>query len=232
MSIILNLYRLQQVDTQIDHFKLRSRTIKEILENDAELKSAQQNFDRAETDKLTAERNLRQAEGEVTDQKIKIEQAESNLYSGRIQNPKELQDLQNDVASLKRYLTTLENRQLEAMIAIDEAQDAYTSAQSHLGTVQARVKAQNKTLTNEQDDLQHQLQRLDTERQAVFSTIDKENASIYEQLRQNRHGVAVTTVDDGACNSCGAPLPPGLIQQAKSTLTRCTGCSRILFINK
>jgi uncharacterized pyridoxal phosphate-containing UPF0001 family protein len=38
---------------------------------------------------------LKQTEADVEKQRIKIEQTESSLYGGRVQNPKELQDLQN-----------------------------------------------------------------------------------------------------------------------------------------
>jgi predicted nucleic acid-binding Zn-ribbon protein len=57
-----------------------------------------------------AQNTLKHAEAEVGRQKVKIEQSESNLYSGNVKNPKELQDLQNEIAALKRYLITLEDR--------------------------------------------------------------------------------------------------------------------------
>ncbi|MEJ5226091.1 MAG: hypothetical protein WHV44_16645, partial [Anaerolineales bacterium] len=153
----------------------------------------------------------------------------SSLFSGRVQNPKELQDLQNDVVSLKRHLAALEDRELEAMIAQEEAQQAYQTAESALHAAEARVLSQNATLSGERESLLQQLARLDTERHAVHATLPAADLEHYERLRQQRHGVAVTTMSEGACDSCGAPLPPGLSQQAKTQLTHCPGCGRILF---
>src|SRR5919205_4285548 len=44
MSAALGLYRLQQVDRQIDQIQARLRAIQQTLENDAELRGANQRF--------------------------------------------------------------------------------------------------------------------------------------------------------------------------------------------
>ena len=106
----MGLYRLQQVDSQIDGIKARQQSIRETLQNDLKLQTATQAFNSADTNYKDTSRTLKQTEAEVEKQRIKIEQTESSLYSGRVQNPKELQDLQKDVASLKKYLETLEER--------------------------------------------------------------------------------------------------------------------------
>lgn len=229
MNAILNLYRLQQTDSQIGQIEARLQAIQHTLEHDNALQSAQAQYDNAEKARLAAESSLRQSEGEVTSQKIKIDQAESSLYSGRVQSPKELQDMQKDIASRKRHLSTLEDRQLEDMLRLEEAQSTHASARANLGTVTARVESQNTALISERASLLQQLERATTERQAAHAALDSQNLALYERLRQQRRGVAVTTASEGACNACGAPLPPGLHQQAKTQLTHCPGCNRILF---
>ena len=48
MSAALGLYRLQQVDSQIDQIQARLKTIQQTLENDAELRAANEQFAAAE----------------------------------------------------------------------------------------------------------------------------------------------------------------------------------------
>ena len=115
MSAALGLYRLQQVDSQIDHIQSRLKAIRQILENDTELRAANDQFTTAENQLKEAERLLRLSEQEVEKQRIKLQQTESSLYGGAVQNPKEVQDLQKDVVSLKRHLETLEEHELEAI---------------------------------------------------------------------------------------------------------------------
>src|SRR5687767_8694157 len=98
MSAALGLYRLQQVDSQIDQIQARLKVIQQILENDAELRGAREQFAASENKYKDADRTMKQSEAEVEKQRIKIEQTEASLYDGHVHNPKELQDLQKDVA--------------------------------------------------------------------------------------------------------------------------------------
>src|SRR5690349_3211544 len=107
MSAALGLYRLQQVDSQIDQIQSRLKAIQQIIENDVTLRTANEHFGAADNDFKTAERILKLRETDVERQRIKLEQTEASLYGGKVHNPKELQDLQRDVLSLKRHLETL-----------------------------------------------------------------------------------------------------------------------------
>jgi uncharacterized protein len=233
MSAALGLYRLQQVDSQIDQIESRLETIRQTLENDVELRSANDQLAAAEIKYAQAERALKLSESETEKQRIKIEQTEASLYGGRVQNPKELQDLQNDAASLKRHLATLEERQLEAMLAMENAEDDLRAGKAELARVQARLKEQHRDLTMEVDTLRKDLERLSSERQAVVRDIAAQTLSVYDQLRQKKRGIAITTVTDSSCEACGTTLTASQQQSARSTsqLFHCPTCGRILFAN-
>ncbi len=231
MSASLGLFRLQQVDRQIDQSRTRLVTIQQILENDAELRGVMSRVEAARTAQSQAERTLREAEAQVKAQQIKIEQTESSLYGGNVRNPKELQDLQSDAASLKRYLSTLEERQLEAMIEVETAQTALEAAEVNLSGIQARLGNEHRQLIEEQATLSKNLERLQRERQAVVSDLASQSLEIYENLRQQRRGVAVAEVTDNACAACGTTLTAALQQNAHSTtqMAYCPSCGRILY---
>jgi predicted nucleic acid-binding Zn-ribbon protein len=233
MSAALGLYRLQQVDSQIDQIRARLKVIRETLENDLELQTATRQFTSADNSYKDAERALKQSEVEVEKQRIKIEQTEASLYGGRVHNPKELQDLQKDVASLKRYLQTLEERELEAMLVAETSENELQTAKANLEHVQTNLSDQNADLTEESESLHKNLERLNTERQAVIKDLAQQKMSVYAQLRQQRRGIAVTTISDAACAACGTTLTPSQQQAARSTsqLFNCPSCGRILYAN-
>jgi predicted nucleic acid-binding Zn-ribbon protein len=233
MSAALGLYRLQQVDSQIDQIQARLKAIREALENDLELRTATQQFTAADNTYKDAQRALKQSEVEVEKQRIKIEQTEASLYSGRVHNPKELQDLQKDVASLKRYLETLEERELDAMLVVETSENESQIAKTQLEHVQSSKSDQNQDLTLESAALHKNLERLNTERQAVIRDIAQQAISTYNQLRQQRRGIAVATLTDAACAACGTTLTPSQQQTARTTsqLFHCPSCGRILFAN-
>lgn len=233
MSAALGLYRLQQVDSQIDQIQARLKTIQETLENDLELRAANERLVTTQTKHRDAERALKLSESEVEKQRTKIEQTEASLYGGRVQNPKELQDLQKDVASLKRHLETLEERELEAMITAESTEKDLQTAKAELERVQSKLKEQNSDLARESEILRKDLERLGSERQAVVTDIASQALGAYEQLRKQKRGLAITTIADNSCEACGTTLTASQQQTARSTsqLFHCPTCGRILYAN-
>ncbi len=231
MSAALGLYRLQQIDSQMDQARSRLETIRAALENDAEQRAASERVASAEKTHREAERAQRLAEAEVQSQRVKIEQAESSLYGGNVRNPKELQDLQLDVASLKKHLATLEDRLLEAMLATEAAASALNEARAALSKTESTLGDQARALTSEQATLSHDLGRLEAERKAAASPLDAKLVEQYDSLRRDKRRLAVTTVSDSACAACGTTLTPAQQQAARSNtqISRCPTCGRILF---
>lgn len=233
MSAALGLYRLQQVDSQIDQVQSRLKAIRQTLENDEELRVVNDRFSAAEDKLKNTERLLKQSELEVEKQRIKIQQIEASLYGGLVHNPKELQDLQKDVASLKRHLETLEERELEAMDVAETAEKEMLNARTELERIKEDRGGQLLELTQESDALNKNLERLFSERSAVMKDIEMGTIQQYDQLRRQRRGIAVTTINDGSCTSCGTTLTQSLQQSARSAtqLFNCPSCGRILFAN-
>jgi hypothetical protein len=231
MSQISILYRLQQIDSQLDNARTALQSIESKLSDITQIESAQQNAIQAEQKRQSELKGLRDAENKSYDTRVKIELAESSLYGGKIQNPKELQDLQNEIASLKRLVITLEDRELEAMMAVEEAEGKLTEANEALKDIEGKQIEQNATLNGERTKLLAQIERLESERKATLPPISAADLSLYDQLRKIRNGVAVVNISSRACTACGATLTAALIQSTQSTgqLVRCPTCGRILY---
>ena len=225
------LYRLQRIDTQIDLASSRVEQIDKLLREDERMQSAQAARDAAKVRLEKARNALRSIEHLTTEQQVKIEQTNATLYSGMVKNPKELQDLQKEILSLRKHLGTLEDQQLEAMIEFEEAEQAEQAAQAFQKTVEAEVIQAKAGLTGERSQLVTKLENLGQERNAALTPIAADNLEIYNQIRNQKHGIAVTSVEDDACTSCGAQIRASEAQSARiqSKLQFCSSCGRILF---
>jgi uncharacterized protein len=232
MSQPFTLYRLQQLDSQLDRTHARLAEIQIALGEAQELHLAEQVARQAEADLQTARKALQKAEATVKDQRIKIETTEAALYGGKVRNPKELQDLQNESAALKRYLTVLEDRELEAMLAEEEAASANRQALIALELTQAKHASRQKDLVEEQNRLLKEIPRVGEERQATANSVPAGEMTLYETLRKQRRGLAVSLVKNKACTACGTTLNATLLDAALTSgqLTRCDGCGRILYV--
>ena len=231
MSQSSNLYRLQLIESQIDQARAHVREIEAALSNNVVLQQAQEFFNSTEQSLQDARKSLRKTEEVVQDQHIKIDQTDSVLYGGKVRNPKELQDLQNEVAALKRFLSVLEDRQLEAMLTLEENEKEQKLASIKLDETRALTAEQQAGLNGEFTHLLKTVERLEIERQAATTAVNPADLSLYEQLRQTRRGVAIAKVSAQACGACGSLLTPALVQAAysPSQLMRCTSCGRILY---
>lgn len=231
MSQSFKLFRLQQIDSQLDRIRARLQEIEAALIEDLALRQAQQRAQMADEALAAEQKLLRRAEENVHDQRIKIEQTEATLYGGKVRNPKELQDLQNETAALKRYLSVLEDRQLEVMMTVEQAEAAHQAALADLEEVRELFARQHQDLAAERDVLLMDLARVEAERQAAASSIPAADISLYEKLRQQRRGIAVAKVTDKACSACGSTLNAALLHAARSPnqITRCDMCGRILY---
>ena len=231
MSASLGLFRLQQVDRQIDRAQAQLNVIRKTLENDVELRSAMERVVTAEKEDHHLRHDLEMIDAEVESQQIKIQQAESSLYGGSVHNPKELQDLQKDVAFLKRHLTTLEEHELQAMDAVEQSENNLRTAKADLEGLKSQLGNQHKKLLDDQGILMKDLERLADEREAVLAPIESHLLEVYEGLRQQKRGVAVTEISDSSCASCGSRLTAALQQNARSAsqIIHCPSCGRILY---
>jgi predicted nucleic acid-binding Zn-ribbon protein len=231
MSRVSSLYRLQEIDTSVDRAQDRLATIERILQGSQLVQTHQAALTRAESEWRAAEAISRSAEDAVQLQRDKIERTEGDLYGGAIKNPKELQDLQQEAESLKRHLSTLEDRLLEAMVAAEEAEIGRAEAQEQLNEAEATVAEEHEQLHRERTGLLADLSRLQAEREACLASVDQSDVALYTELRQGMGSVVVARVQDGSCGVCGLILPASASQAIRSEgeLVRCPQCHRLLY---
>jgi uncharacterized protein len=231
MSQISVLYRLQQIDSQLDNALLALKKFEKELSDNSLSNEAQQSLVVAEEKYQAAVKQQRESENKSYDVRVKIELSDAALYGGKVQNPKELQDLQNEIASLKRLIITLEDHELEAMLTVEEAESKLSQAKNALQEVEAEQIQRNSVLNGEKTKLIGQIERLESERKAALPPISASDLALYEQLRNARNGVAVVKISSRACGACGATLTAALIQSTQSPglLVRCPTCGRILY---
>lgn len=231
MSVVFQLYRLQQTDTKSDHAKARIRKIDTLLADDSALRRAEEEAAEAAAALKTALDSLKAAEDAVASQKVKIELNQHNLYGGKVRNPKELQDLQSEGQALQRHLGVLEDQQLEWMIAAEELTTKYDAILQKTEQVRAENVQHSSLLRGEKGNLEDTLKHMESERQATISSIPTALLEQYDILRKKKGGVAVARIQNNACSACGAILNATLIHTVRNATEPvvCDGCGRMLF---
>jgi len=231
MNQIIGFLRLQQIDTRLDQVNTRIKQINILLEDNKAIQQITQQKNDVEQRINASSQQLKQSEQAVLAQQIKNQQVEANLYSGKVKNPKELQDLQAEISSLQRQYLSLENTQLQIMMNMEVDQKDYELLCMKFNEVEQEFLFKNRILIEESDILLKEIERLDAEKKAAESSISTVDLAYYNKLRIQRGGVAVSTITEGACNSCGATLTPAQQQAVKSPEQTfcCPSCGRMLY---
>ena len=232
MTRVSNLFRIQALDSQIDSHQARLAEVETKLANHPELDLARAEEESARGRLESAKQEARQAEEEARRQQQHIADEEKTLYGGGVRNPKELQDLQEESASLRKFLSVLEERQLQAMMQTEAAEKALAAAQSGREE-QERLRAeQEDRLNQEKTAALAALETLGFQREAAVSAVAAEDLDRYSALRKSKHGLAVARLENGSCGACGVAPSAARMDSARSgqEIVQCGNCGRILYM--
>jgi predicted nucleic acid-binding Zn-ribbon protein len=226
-----DLYHLQQLDSEWGARQDRLAEIGAALRDDRVLREAHQAVEEAK--KRAQKWHIKQRDLELQIQSLsdKLSRSEKRLYGGQVKNPKELADLQAEVASLTRRRRRLEDTLLEAMITREEAEETREEAQAALEEVTSAWSTRQVDLKAEQEELEQRVEGIRQEREAVVPRIEAEVMMKYESLREQKGGQAVARVLDDTCTGCGVAVPPSAEWKLRQDdLCYCDTCRRILVL--
>lgn len=229
MTQIHQLFQLQKLDTEIDAKKKRLGEVLKAQKEPPVLLAARK---RAETAAAELQKWQTKHSGltlEVGGLNTKAKNSEDRLYSGKVTNPKELADLQQEIEALGRRKAVLEDAVLEALVMVEDTQKEKTAADSELETAAAQWGKQSAHLKTEQNDLALSLHKLIQTRQTKAAAIDAASMREYDELRQQKHGLAVVGLQVNRCLGCQTTVSANKVKEVdEGQKVYCGGCGRLL----
>lgn len=234
-AVLQRLLGLQEEDTAIKRLEDRKASLPEAARlgevNDllAEL-SSDLEIATKQDDEIARDHARLEGEIELLEQKITRE--EQRMFAGTVSNPKELSALQAEVESLKRKKSGLEDELLEIM----ESRESSSATVARISSERDRAAAEASELTGKVGilvaDIDAQLAQHSSQRDQVAADIPPDLLSLYEKIREQKHGVGAAALEQGTCQGCHTKLPQKEIERmrAEGGLQRCDNCRRILVI--
>jgi predicted nucleic acid-binding Zn-ribbon protein len=225
------LYALQGVDLQMDALRRRLAEIQAALNQSGPVSQARAALAAAEATLHHSQTAQRTLELEIAGLAEKMTETEALLYSGRVRNPKELSDLQAELAALGRQRSAREDALLEAMVNVEDHTAAVGAARSTLAGVEAATLASQAELRAEAARIEENLKALTDERDMQLMSVSAADFAAYEALRWRKGGAAVALLEYNTCGVCGATPSSSRLQQARLSedLIACDNCERILY---
>lgn len=226
-----NLWKLHQIDRNILTIRRNAANLDIGQSLQAQIQKIQ-----AEADEVGAEYKALSAE--QTDLELarkgwedKIKKFETDLYSGKITNPREVENIQKEVTHLKAQLSQSEDRALELMELVPVAKKPVETLYAQIDKLKADILVKQKEALKQKSVIEEQFKSETAKRAPAANNVLPALLTRYDTIRQKHGGVGmVTPIKGHNCSECGTTLPTKSIDLAKDgKVVTCESCHRIIF---
>lgn len=233
MSIRDDLAALQETDSAIDRLRHAIARLPEraaAQEAAARLRALRDARASAETDRLAAEAELEGLEADTAEldrQRTRLEAQMKTIIS-----PREAEALQHELATLAERRSVLDDRGLELLETMSEADGRESAAIAAEPEAVDASTAADEALAAAEDRLEHEIAALDPVRRAAAEKVDPAMLARYESMRPQREGVAVARLQGSRCSGCHLDLSVGEADELRRVpddrVPECPSCGRLL----
>jgi predicted nucleic acid-binding Zn-ribbon protein len=141
--------------------------------------------------------------------------------------------LQHEIATAEGEASKAEDRVLEQMMAIEEAERRVKRLEAELRESEQSIAAEKKEIEEQFAEKKKAWEAATAERRSIAKKIQDDLLELYERIAKKHPGSVLAQVRDGQCKACGLRALPHTIQQLESDtdeeLLRCESCGRILY---
>jgi predicted nucleic acid-binding Zn-ribbon protein len=235
MSRWAALLAVQEHDTRADQLNHRMQTLQvradlaqvedDVLAVDGQLAEAQRRRDELA-------RSQQRLEDEIASLGERANQAEKQLYSGSVTAPRELQALQDDVASIRRRIGQLEDDELEIMELVEPVDAERSELASRRDRLEAECDRLRAALAEAESELATELAAVKAEREDAAAAVPDDLWPEYDKLRARLGGVAIARLVGSTCQGCHLALPAVEVDRIRKLpldeAVYCEECGRLL----
>ena len=230
----LRLLDLQELDTALDQLAYRRRRLPELAEIDDLTKRVDELRDAivaAETEAGDIAKEQSKAEADVDQVRTRAERDQKRLDSGQVASPRELENLQSEIASLGERQAELEDIVLEVMERRDQAERRKQQSETQRGEISEQLAELERRRDETFAEIDEQVSAKQEQRGTVTGDIPEELLSLYEKLR-NQTGIGAAALHRGRCEGCHLSLTTIDLNHIRNAdpdeVVRCEECRRIL----
>lgn len=147
-------------------------------------------------------------------------------------NPKDLERLQQELVSLDRRISELEDAELEVMEALEAAQNELSAVREEMTKSDARAEELAGARDERLARLREEGSAVARDRASAVAGMPAELLALYDRLREQKGGVGAAMLRARRCEGCSLELNSNelamIAKLSSDEVVRCDECSRIL----
>lgn len=226
---------VQQHDTHADQLTHRAETLpqrEQIVRHERVVVDHDRRLAEVDDRHRDLTRSQQRFEDEISSLTERANQAEKRLYSGTVSNPRELQALQDDIASIRRRISQVEDDEfevLELLEPVEASRAELMGERERLDDEGANLRA---SLAEAEAQIQAELADVRVERAEAVEAVDDDLWPTYDRLRAQLGGVAIARLVGSTCQGCHLALPAVEVDRIRhlppDEPVSCEECGRLL----
>lgn len=230
MTTIEKLLVLQERDRRIRQLSKESEDIparRSLIES--RLKEHKEALQAAQEELKKKQSGAKQVELEIETLKQRILKLREQQNS--IKSNEEYRAIEKEVANIQKQIRDQEDAEIVIMEDMEKSREGIREAEGRLKQEEAIVQTDVVALEQRLKNLQGEIAKLKTDRQALVHDVDASWLSRYERTFKHTGDYGLVPVENGSCGGCHMRLPPQVVQNAKKSLNMvfCGFCGRILY---
>lgn len=232
MTVMTDLAALQDVDVELDRLERQAAELRTRIADDESLRVLQTLRDTVAAQLQQHQLAQRSLEGQSASETAEIERRERRLAAGTIRDAAGYTATQHEIEQHTARRRDIEDSLLAAMEDVEVTTARLAQVERDLeekrGQRAQQVAADQQELAAVQAQIAEQ-RALRTKRDAV---VPPGALVMYDRLRQQKGGRAVSTVQAGVCGVCRVRIPPTTLSKARPgvAFVHCDNCHRLLFV--
>jgi len=231
----LRLLDLAELDQRLDRLARRRASLPELAQLDdltARQAKVADLLIAARAEESDIGREQVKAEADVEAVRRRSERDRQRLDAGAVSSPRELENLQSEIASLARRQADLEDAVLEIM----ERREAAAARALELAAEAETIAADLGRVGADRDaafaEIDAEAGTISGERTALSGVLPAELVELYEKIRAAAGGIGAAALRKGRCEGCRVELSTADLAAIKAAppdaVVRCEECRRIL----
>ncbi|MEU9441377.1 C4-type zinc ribbon domain-containing protein [Streptomyces sp. NPDC048304] len=231
----IRLLEVQDLDVRLQQLAHKRRSLPEHAEIDALTRDLTQLRDllvAAQTEESDTAREQTKAEQDVDQVRQRAARDQQRLDSGAVTSPKDLSNLQHEIASLAKRQGDLEDVVLEVMERREAAQERVTELTERVASVQSKIDDATARRDAACEQIDSEAASVTKEREVVAASVPADLLKLYDKLRGQQGGIGAAKLYARTCQGCRQELAITELNEiraaAPDTVVRCENCRRIL----
>jgi predicted nucleic acid-binding Zn-ribbon protein len=203
--------------------------VESVLTANPDVVSAEDALSSARAEQQSVQLRLRDSDRDRESHRSRLRSRERELMSGRIRNPTELMQMNQEVEHMKASFAEEEEAELHLMEEAELAEATVREAAERVDEARARSAADEPSLRRELETAQAELASVKADSEALWAQVTAPAQSAYLRVRAHP---PVAEVDHNQCLACRVTVTSSGMQVLRKgdEIVHCDNCSRILVL--